>query len=130
MVLDSSSQLPVFKQIADYLRSGIAAGVYRPDEALPSRRALAIKLGVNPLTVQHAYSVLEAEGLVVARKGVGMFVSGRGVAKAQSRSERACYDLLWQACRLAREADLSEERIQALMSKALRESAGAGASPS
>jgi GntR family transcriptional regulator len=128
MVLDLSSQLPVFKQIADYLRGGIAAGVYRPDEALPSKRALAIKLGVNPLTVQHAYSVLEAEGLVVARKGIGMFVAGRGVVRAQSRSGEACYDLLCQACRLAREANLTEKQIRSLMGKALRESAGANQS--
>ena len=123
MDLDLSSQLPVFKQIADYLRSGIAAGVYRPDEALPSKRALATRLGVNPLTVQHAYAVLESEGLVVARKGVGMFVSRRGVGKARNQSGQACYDLLYQACRLAREADLSETQIKSLMNKALRASA-------
>ena len=127
MLIDSSNQSPVFKQIADYLRSGIAAGVYRPDEALPSKRTLAIKLGVNPLTVQHAYSVLEREGLVVARKGVGMFVAGRGVVRAQSRSEQACYELLAQAFRTAREADLSDDRIQVLIDKALHDTADSGA---
>ncbi len=124
--IDPSNESPVFKQIADYLRSGIAAGIYRPDEALPSKRALAIKLNVNPLTVQHAYSVLEREGLVFARKGVGMFVTRRGVGQAQTRSERACLALLSQAFRMAREADLSDEQIGSLVSRALRETAEAG----
>lgn len=122
MVHDSSSQTPKYKQIADYLRGGIASNVYRTGEVLPSKRTLAIKLGVNPLTVQHAYDVLETEGLVVARKGVGMFVAGYGVVRAQSRSERACYNLLYQACRLARDANLPETQIQALMNKAMRKS--------
>jgi GntR family transcriptional regulator len=121
MHIDLSNQSPVFKQIADYLRSNIAAGIFRPDEALPSKRALAEKLGVNPLTVQNAYMVLEREQLVVARKGVGMFVAKRGVGRAQTRSEQDCYDRLVQALRMAREADLPEAQIRTLIDKALEE---------
>ena len=78
MRVDPSSQVPVFKQIADYLRSCIAAGIYRADEALPSKRVLGMKLGVNPHTVQHAYEELQKEGLVQARKGSGMYVAESG----------------------------------------------------
>ena len=126
MRIEASSQVPVFKQIADYLRGGIAAGVYRTDEALPSKRALAMKLGVNPLTVQHAYAELEKEGVVYPRKGVGMFVAPRGVGKAQTKSERACYELLTQAFRMAREANLQVDEIDALVKKALEETKNQG----
>ena len=70
-----------FKQIADYLRNCIAAGIYRPDEALPSKRMLGLKLGVNPHTVQHAYEELPTRGLVHARKGSGMYVSELGMGR-------------------------------------------------
>jgi GntR family transcriptional regulator len=120
MRIDPSSQAPVFKQIADYLRSCIAAGIYQIDEALPSKRVLALKLGVNPHTVQHAYEELQKEGLVQARRGAGMFVSDQGVDRAQTNSERACYKLLERAFRLAREANLPEDQIRNLVEKALR----------
>ena len=120
MRVDPTSQIPVFKQIADYLSSSIAAGVYQPDEALPSKRALGMKLGVNPHTVQHAYAQLEQAGLVYARKGVGMFVASRGVGRAQTKSEKACYESLVLALKLARDAGLSDRRIRGLVGRALK----------
>ncbi len=118
MHIDSSSQVPVFKQIASYLRGGIAAGVYRADEALPSKRALAIKLSVNPLTVQHAYAQLEVEGLVYVRKGVGMFVAKRAASTARKQSEEVCYQQLVDAFRTAHDANLSEKQLDSLVKKA------------
>jgi GntR family transcriptional regulator len=119
MRIDPSSQVPVFKQIADYLRSCIAAGIYRSDEALPSKRVLGMKLGVNPHTVQHAYEDLQKEGLVQARKGSGMYVSESGIDRAQTNSERTCFEILFRACRIASEAGLSEDQIRNLLEKAL-----------
>ena len=78
MRVDPASQVPVFKQIADYLRSCIAAGIYRPDEALPSKRVLGMKLGVNPHTVQHAYDDLQKEGLVPGSQRLGHVCGGSG----------------------------------------------------
>ena len=119
MRIDPSSQVPVFKQIADYLRSSIAAGIYRPDEALPSKRVLGMKLGVNPHTVQHAYEDLQKEGLVEPRKGSGMYVAPSGIDRAHTNSERTCAELLDRAFRIAREANLSEDQIRSLLDKAL-----------
>jgi GntR family transcriptional regulator len=119
MRIEPASQVPVFKQIADYLRSCIAAGIYRKDEALPSKRVLGMKLGVNPHTVQHAYEDLQKEGLVQARKGSGMFVAEMGIDRAQTNSERTCLQLLDRAFRIAREAGLSDDQIRNLFDKAL-----------
>jgi GntR family transcriptional regulator len=119
MRIDPASQVPIFKQIADYLRSCIAAGIYRTDEALPSKRVLGMKLGVNPHTVQHAYEDLQKEGLVQARKGSGMYVAESGIGRAQTNSERTCLLLLDRAFRIAHEAGLSEDQIRNLFDKAL-----------
>ena len=76
MSIDPSSATPVFQQIVDYLQRLIASGVYRPGELIPSVRALALELRVNPNTVQRAYQALERDAVVTARKGVGMVVTG------------------------------------------------------
>jgi GntR family transcriptional regulator len=120
MRIDPSSQVPVFEQIADYLRSSIAAGIYRPDEALPSKRVLGLKLGVNPHTVQHAYEELQKEGLVQARKGSGMYVTDLGIDRAQTNSERTCSQLLDRAFRIARQANLTEDQMRILVERAMK----------
>lgn len=60
---------PVYLQIIRYIKQGIASGVIRDREEVPSRRALSALLGVNPNTIQKAYHLLEEEGIMVSRSG-------------------------------------------------------------
>lgn len=85
--LDVDDPRPVFRQIADEVFRSIAVGVLKPDEALPPVRKLAADLKVNANTVQHAYRVLEQEGVVHVRRGLGTFVSP--VARTPGRSQQA-----------------------------------------
>lgn len=55
---------PVYIQLIQYVRLQICRGVLRDGDALPSRRDLAVLLGINPNTVQKAYKALEEEGLM------------------------------------------------------------------
>ena len=57
------------------MRSRIASGGLVAGESLPSVRRIASDLGVNPMTISKAYSILEREGVVVRQPGVGMLVS-------------------------------------------------------
>ena len=75
MLIDPKSSTPIFRQIADQLRQAIDVNVYRPGEMLPSLRAMAVEICVNPNTVQRAYEALEREGIVKTRRGAGVFVS-------------------------------------------------------
>jgi GntR family transcriptional regulator len=84
MQIDPGSHVPIYLQIADTVRAAVAAGVYRPGEVLPSLRAMATEIHVNPNTVQRAYDELEREGLVYSQRGRGLFVADRGLAVAQS----------------------------------------------
>lgn len=83
-MIDAHSSVPIFVQIADHTRRAVAAGMYRAGEPIPSLRALAVALVVNPNTVQRAYDQLEREGLIEARKGLGMFVTADGAADARA----------------------------------------------
>ncbi len=66
---------PIYDQIADYVRRGVAGGTIRDGEELPSRRVLSALLGVNPNTIQKACRLLEEEGLIVSRAGAKSFIS-------------------------------------------------------
>jgi GntR family transcriptional regulator len=113
------SHVPVYLQIVDHLRSAIAAGVYQSGEALPSLRALASDLKVNPNTVQKAYDELDRQGLVKSHRGVGMFVARRGAHSARDRAEESVQTAFAQAIAAAALAGLSTNRIRELFEASL-----------
>ena len=73
-VVDPRSDRPVYKQIADRLRSAIGDGVYAPGDLLPSEHELAAKYGVARGTARQAIMLLRNEGLIDAVHGLGCFV--------------------------------------------------------
>ncbi len=72
--LDRASDVPLYRQIEDYLRTGILSGTLPADTKLPATRSLAADLGVNRITVETAYAGLEADGLTTSKVGSGTFV--------------------------------------------------------
>lgn len=81
---------PIYLQIRDLIVARILDRATAVDTPLPSVRALASELAVNPLTVAKAYQELQNAGLVVARKGVGLYVEP-GARAALLASERAAF---------------------------------------
>lgn len=73
----AGSATPIYRQIVDQVRRGVAVGALAPGDQLPSVRALAEQLVVNPNTVAKAYSELSGDGLVESRPGRGNFVADR-----------------------------------------------------
>ena len=59
--LDYRDARPIYEQVRDGLRRLMVTGVIREGEKLPSVRALASSLAINPNTIQRAYESLEAE---------------------------------------------------------------------
>ena len=78
---------PIYEQIKDGLRKLIVTGAMAPDEKLPSVRALATQLSINPNTIQRAYNELENEGYIYSVPGKGSFASGSMDADAARRKE-------------------------------------------
>ena len=72
--LDPSSDRAVFRQIADHLRGAIEKGHLAENEQIPSETMLVEHYGVARMTVRNAIGVLQAEGLVLAEHGRGVFV--------------------------------------------------------
>jgi len=78
---------PVYVRLRDIIAEAILAGRYGDGDPLPSVRAFAAEQGANPLTVAKAYQGFQDEGLVVVRRGVGMFVA-EGARHRLAHSER------------------------------------------
>lgn len=72
---DRTAKKAIYKQLAEYIESGIADGTFPPDKPLPSERYLAKELNVNRSTVVAAYDELEANGLIERNRGSGTTIS-------------------------------------------------------
>lgn len=84
ITIDEQDARPIYKQVADEIRSLIARGELKEGAALPPVRQLAADLGVNLNTVASAYRELQAEGLLTIRHGAGATIASR---TARDRNE-------------------------------------------
>ncbi len=73
--IESSSGVPITRQIMDQIRAQCACGALSPGQRLPSVRELARELAVNQNTILKVYERLTTEGLLERRHGSGTFIS-------------------------------------------------------
>ena len=86
--ISTSDGKPIYQQIADQVKYLVAAARLESGERLPPVRHLAEQLVVNPNTVARAYRELETDGVVVSRRGSGVFVSDGGSPLAKREQKR------------------------------------------
>ena len=87
MTAMSLDERPVYLRLRDLIAAMILDGRVSDGDPLPSVRALAADYGANPLTVAKAYQSFQEEGLIVVRRGIGMFVAP-GASERLRDSER------------------------------------------
>ncbi len=76
--LSEDSQIPLYRQLYDFIRSEIEMGTLADGERLPATRELAVQIGLNRTTVSAAYGLLETDGLIKGHVGRGSFVNYEG----------------------------------------------------
>ena len=81
LYISNTGQEPIYaqitRQIKEQILSGTLTGGLAVDEKLPSVRALATQLSINPNTIQRAYNELEGEGYIYSVPGKGSFVAAQ-----------------------------------------------------
>ncbi len=112
---------PIYRQIVEQVRRLVASGQMRPGDDLPSVRVVALHHAINPMTVSKAYSLLETEGLLERRRGVGMVI-----AKSMSKSSRQdklalLQPTLLSAAQVTRELGISDAQALAAFQTCLNE---------
>lgn len=75
----------VYKQIVDYFIKYISLSIIAPNEKLPSCRALASELGINPNTVEKAYKILEQEGYIIIIEKKGVYAKDVSLSKKDDK---------------------------------------------
>ncbi|MFC1409944.1 GntR family transcriptional regulator [Streptacidiphilus sp. N1-12] len=73
----AAREAPLFRQIADSLRSAILSGEFTPGTQLPSENDLKDRYGTTRVTVRKAIALLKADGLLISQQGKGVFVRPR-----------------------------------------------------
>ncbi|MBL8080593.1 MAG: PLP-dependent aminotransferase family protein [Anaerolineales bacterium] len=113
--LDRHSEIPLYQQIGTYLRDAILSGSLTADTRLPACRQLANDLGVNRTTVENAYSMLEADGLVFSRMGSGTYVLPQNLTISRHSTEipLPLWQQSFQSKDVASRSDVVDEMLQA-----------------
>jgi GntR family transcriptional regulator len=85
ITVDPRSEVPLYQQIVDRVREGVARGWFKPGDKMPSVRELAIQLTLNHNTVAKAYQELERIGVIETLRGKGTFIANPAVKKGNER---------------------------------------------
>ena len=77
---------PIYEQVKDGLRHLVVTGALQAGDKLPSVRALASSLAINPNTIQRAYESMEREGYLYTVAGKGSFAAPQADVNADRRA--------------------------------------------
>lgn len=113
--VETSSGVPITRQIADQVRAQCASGVLSPGERLPSVRELAGKLAVNQNTILKVYERLTAEGLLEMRRGDGTYISSKLPKRPLTRPRKQLEDEAERLVRHAATLGLGPDELHALI---------------
>jgi len=117
--IDPDSGVPVYLQISQNIKRSIALGSLRGGEQVPSVREVAEILTVNPNTVAKAYQLLEREGIVATRKGVGTFVTDGDISITEQERRKVVSEKFDRALVEAEHLRLARDEIEELFGERL-----------
>lgn len=91
----SDESKPVYLRLREIIAASILDGGYADGDLLPSVRAFAAQQGANPLTVAKAYQSFQDDGLVVVKRGVGMFVADGATRRLREAERERFLSTVW-----------------------------------
>jgi GntR family transcriptional regulator len=117
--LNFDSGVPVYRQLIDQVRAGMAAGTLHAGDQLPTVRQLAVDLAINPNTVMRAYRELELGGLLATHQGTGTFISSKKPEKKSVERERQLGQMAVEVAARAGAAGFTLEELMECLSELL-----------
>jgi GntR family transcriptional regulator len=114
--IDPRSGVPIYLQLTDQLKRAVAVGALVPGERLPTVKALAIQLTLNPNTIAKVYRDLEREGIIETSPGRGSFVTGNGtVDKTRVVASEVAQRAVREAVREARALGVPRDELRRIV---------------
>jgi GntR family transcriptional regulator len=117
--LSVGASTPIYRQITEQVRLAAATGKLAVGDALPSVRALAEELVVNPNTVARAYADLSREGVIESQAGRGYFVIQKRKVFTRDEGRRRLEPLLAGVIGEAMAMDFTPEELREAFEKKL-----------
>jgi GntR family transcriptional regulator len=116
--ITTGNKTPIYKQLVNQVVQKVALGDLRPGDPLPSIRALAEELVINPNTIARVYNELSRDGIVASKKGKGYFIVDRrqifSKEELRRRFEQALENFLGEIAMLG----FSNEQIKVILETA------------
>ncbi|MCA3019776.1 MAG: GntR family transcriptional regulator [Rhodocyclaceae bacterium] len=120
-VVSPSMGIPIYQQLVDQIKRMVASGQLAGGAPLPSVREVAVTLAINPMTVSKAYSLLETQGVLSRRRGMGMVVSQDATGTQAIRDRLALLrPTLERAAEEAAQLHIDQDAAIALFEKVLK----------
>jgi len=121
IIIKNKSELPIYEQIEQQIKTQILEGKITEDEQLPSIRQLARDLKISVITTTRVYNDLAEEGFIISVAGKGYFVASRNNELLHERMLFEMEDGLQKAVTNGRNAGLSDNEIIQALKKFLEE---------
>jgi len=121
IVIQTGSSVPIYKQITEQIRLAVATGRMTITDQLPSVRALAESLVLNPNTVARAYAELSREGVIETRPGRGVFIISKRRVFSREEGRRRLEPLLNTLVSEGLALDFSPDELKEAFTRKLNE---------
>jgi len=109
--INPNSGVPIYRQVIDQVKIGIASGRFKPGEYLPSVREVSSSLEINPMTVSKAYSLLEKSKAIEFIRGQGMRVPDAPLKNENDGREDQMKLLLKEVVNCAKQWSLDQDSV-------------------
>ena len=117
--VDPRSGVPIYLQLIEQVKRGVALGTLAVGEQLPTVKALALELTVNPNTVARAYRDLERDGVIETSPGRGSFVRANGAVERTELRNDVAGPAFDDAVRAAKGLALEMDEVRRLFERAV-----------
>lgn len=119
--IDPKSPVPIYQQVVDQVRIGIAKGVLQAGERIPSIRETALELMLNHNTVAKAYRELEHSGVIITLRGRGTFIAEYQSIPERDKRMTELKDLLKRVVIESQYLQISEADLLEMVQKEISE---------
>ncbi len=119
--ISTGSTTPIYRQLIDQIRRVVLRGRLAPGDQLPSVRALAVRLVINPNTVARAYGELTRDGVIESQQGKGYFVARKRQVYTKAQRRRRLAPLLEALASEAALLDFSADDVVVALQERMHE---------
>ncbi len=118
--IDHHSGVPIYRQLIEQIRRQIMSGQLSEGEQLMPVRELAAQLRVNPMTISKAYALLEVEGLLERRRGIGLFAARLRKDQKERTKGKLLEEIMRKAAVTAVQFGIPEKKAAEMLAKLYR----------